>query len=580
MKTLRKLLPFLSPYRGRILAAILGTCIVTGLTLMPPLVMKAILDRAVIPQAWHRLLPLVALYACLPIAAHTLNFFRLLLVVTFGRRVMDDIRMAMYRHLLRLAMRYHGDHSAGSIIQRLITDNNEVLKLLTGQTIQLITDLGIFIFSTAVCLWLSPLLCGVLFFILCLYVGVYHYYARRIKKATHRYRSITDTIAGRLQETVSGVRQVRIYNREEEEMALFMQQTHTGLDRVVDSGMSTTSMGTVCTAISNFGSHTITCIGSYLVLTHRISFGDLVAVGAYVASALQPALRLTNIAGQMAEVGVSLRRMFEVLDEDPDLDDPVGAPDIAPGPGRVEFDNIHFAYTPDKPLYRELDLTVESGQTIALVGHTGCGKTSLTALLMRYWDPQKGCVRIDGTDIKTVRLKSLRNRFGVVLQEPVVFEGTLGENIAYGVPRAPRERIEEAAHTAELGDLIERLPDGLDTQLGTYGVKLSVGEKQRVSIARAVLKDPPILVMDEATSSLDSESEALIQKALGRLLQGRTSFVVAHRLSTITGADRIVVMDDGAIVESGTHTELMDIEGGAYRHLYEELRKSGQEGTA
>jgi ABC-type multidrug transport system fused ATPase/permease subunit len=308
-----------------------------------------------------------------------------------------------------------------------------------------------------------------------------------------------------------------------------------------------------------------------MVLHGRISYGDYLAIMAYVWMSIDPVTRLTNMAGQLAETMVSVRRIAELLSEEPEITSPARPVRLARVSGRVEFTDVHFAYEAESPLYRGLSLTVEAGATVALVGPTGCGKSTLVSLLMRHWDVQKGRILIDGVDVRERDLRELRGQFGVVLQDPVVFDGTLAYNIAYGAPHATAAEIERAARTAEIHELAMSLPDGFDTLIGSEGVKLSVGEKQRVSIARAILKDPAILIMDEATSALDSHSEALIQRALERVLKDRTAFVIAHRLSTITSADMIVVMDKGAIVEQGTHAELMRIEGGLYERLYREL---------
>ncbi len=312
-----------------------------------------------------------------------------------------------------------------------------------------------------------------------------------------------------------------------------------------------------------------------MVLVDQISYGDMLAFDSYVWMTVTPVVRLTNLAGQLVETFVSVERITEVLGADVDVKSSPTAVPMPDGPGRVEFRNVDFAYEEDQPLYQDLNLTVAPGSTVALVGPTGCGKTTLMALLMRYWDVQSGHILIDGAAVHDVNLKTLRDIFGVVLQDPVVFDGTVAENIAYGRPGAPRSDIERAARTAEIYDMAMKLPDGFDTVIGTKGVKLSLGEKQRVSIARAILKNPRILVMDEATSALDSHSEALIQRAMTHVLKDRTSFVVAHRLSTITTSDLIVVMQDGQIVQKGTHTELIHADG-LYQKLYEQLRGEHQ----
>lgn len=571
MSTLRQLYCFFKPYRLRIILAILGTGAFTLLGLMPPLLMRFLVDRVAKPRAWQLLLPVVVLIVMVPLLSEIIRFVNVLAIMRTGQRIIADIRLAMYRKVLRLSLRYHSRHSAGATVSRLMDDVNMVLRLLTGETVRMVVDLLVLIFSLTIAFSISAFLGFILCTILCLYVMAYRLFSRRIRGATQSYRRTHDQIAGRLQETVAGVRQVRIYNREGWENEMFRDRAAESADRAMATSMGTVNLSTACAAISGFGSTLIYGVAGYMVLVGQISYGDMLAFDAYVWMTVTPVVRLTNLAGQLVETFVSVERIGEVLGAGIDVKSVPGAPPLPDGPGQVEFRNVCFAYDEGQPLYNDLNLTVAPGSSVALVGPTGCGKTTLMALLMRYWDVQKGQVLVDGADIKTVQLNSLRDVFGVVLQDPVVFDGTLAENIAYGRPAAPREDIERVARTAEIYDMAMKLPEGFDTVIGTRGVKLSLGEKQRVSIARAILKNPRILVMDEATSALDSQSEALIQRAMTHVLRGRTSFVVAHRLSTITASDLIVVMKAGRIVQKGTHEELIQA-GGLYQKLYEQLR--------
>lgn len=578
MNVFKKLWPYLRPYRGRLLAALIGTTLFTFLSLLPPLLMRALIDRVVQPKAWSLLIPVVLAITFVPIAFSVIRAFNVLLIVQAAQRFLAEIRLAVYEKLLALSMRYHGRHSAGSLITRLMSDAGQLQTLITNEVIQILGDLIIFVFSIAIAFALSWKLALILCVTLVLYITTYRLFMHRIRAATLSYRTITDRIAGRLQETLAGVRQVRIYNREESETQSFLDLTDAGLDKATESGMSNNMLSATCTLISHLGSTAILGLGALFCLRGEISLGDLLALISYVGFVLDPALRLTLLAGRLTETQVAIQRLFEVLDEPVDI---VSAPDAVAmkrGPGRIEFRDISFRYTADIPLYTHFSLAIEPGTTVALVGRTGCGKTTLTSLLLRFWDVQAGAVLIDGLDIRRARLDSLRTLFGIVLQDPVIFEGTLAENIAYGRPTATRAEIEAAAQAAELYDTACGLKKGFETPLGTYGVRLSVGEKQRLAIARALLKDPEILIMDEATASLDSESEALIQKALARLLKGRTSLIVAHRLSTIVHSDQIIVLDQGRLIERGRHADLLAIRGGHYAALYEEIQRAGRKG--
>jgi subfamily B ATP-binding cassette protein MsbA len=571
---------YIRRHMGRLVLGLVGMAIFTLLSLLPPLLLRFLLNDIVELSRWELLGPIVAAIVAVPMMTSLLQFGNNRIIMQSGYRLVADMRLDMYDKILNLSMRFHQDHSSGVLVNRLMDDVNMLQQLITGDTVNMLIDIIVFLFSVTIVFLLSPLHAVILAVTLVLYVLAYRTFSGRIRRETQSYRSFHDTISERLQETISGVRHVRIYNREFSENSQFLDRTNRSLDHALSSNLGSVSLSTVCTFIAGVGSASMVALGAYYVLEGRLQYGDVLAISNYVWMALNPAIRLTNLAGQLTETFVSVRRVVEILNEDVDIRSDADAPEIERKSGKVEFENVDFSYVPESPLYRGLDLTVEPGMTVALVGHTGCGKTTLTQLLMRHWDIQGGAIRIDGQDIRHVDLRSVRRLFGVVLQNPVVFDGTLSENIAYGVGRVDRDRIEAAARAAEIHQLAARLPSGYDTVIGTRGVKLSVGEKQRLSIARAIIKDPLILIMDEATSSLDSESEALIQKALSTILKGRTSFVVAHRLSTITNADMIVVMDKGAIIERGRHEELMKISDGTYRQLYEELRGTMREETA
>jgi len=543
----------------------------TFVSVMPPLLLRYLMDEVVKPELWNRLAGTMILIFVVPITAEVLRFVNMRLVAYTSRRFIGDLRLAMYRKAMYLSLRYHGENTAGALVERIMDDTNTLLTLLTDDTIRLIVDIIVLIFSVTVMFTLSTVTASIFMGLLIFYIIAYRLFSRKIRLSTEAYRNIYDQIAARLQETVAGVRLVRIYNRENWENSKFLDRTSDSLMKQLSTRMSSVNLSVTCTAIAGIGSALIAGVAAYFVLNGHLSYGDYLAINSYVWMSITPVVRITTIAGQLSEAFVSVERISSLLNEKVDIQSKPNAPSMTKMKGEVEFRDVYFSYERNNPLFQGLSLKVEPGMTVALVGPTGCGKTTLTSLLMRNWDVHSGSVLIDGIDIREVELKSFRDQFGVVLQDPVVFDGTLAENIAYGVLHSTPRQIEEAARAAEIYDMAQELPDGFDSLIGTEGVRLSVGEKQRVSIARAIMKDPAILIMDEATSSLDSHSEALIQKALARVLKGRTSFVVAHRLSTITSSDLIVVMDKGWIVEKGNHAELMALSGGLYRKLYEEL---------
>jgi subfamily B ATP-binding cassette protein MsbA len=417
---------------------------------------------------------------------------------------------------------------------------------------------------------LSWKLSAVLLGILPLYLLNYKFFMRKIRRTNISYRFEMDQITNTLQERISGTQLVRAFVKERAETQQFLAGTRRSLNYAMRGVIYSASFSTASRIINGIGSSVLFCLGCYLVIRGEMTYGAVTAFMAYAQRLFGPALRFTEISNLIQQTLVSADRIFEVLDAEPEIKEVKGAKDLLPIKGHVKFENVTFAYTPGEPVLKEINLEIQPGTTVALVGHTGCGKTTIGNLLLRLYDPQSGQILIDSRNIAEVSLKSLRGQIGVVLQDTVLFNTTIKENIKYGKRNATDQEVIEAAKTAEIHDFIMSKKEGYETLIGEGGTKLSVGQKQRIAIARAIITNPGILIMDEATSSLDSESEALIQKALRKVLANRTSFVIAHRLSTIVNADLIIVMDKGRIIETGTHRELLKKKDGFYRQLHQQ----------
>lgn len=572
MSRYRLLADLIRPYRGRLLAAIVLTMVVAAFSLTPPLAMRYLIDNVITPNHWSLLAVAVTFVAILPFWIAVLEMLNRLLITAIGQRLIVDMRTALYRHVLGLSLRFHGQTGAGKIMSRMMTDVQLVQGFITNETIGMVASIVRLFFCVGFVAYFNWRLSLVLGVMLVLYSLNYLKFANRIRSSNLELRELMDQVTGRLQERLAGVRLVKTYCRERDETADFLNSTDRALQYGLRSQMLSISLNTAARLIGGIGSTLIYCWAATLVLHGTMSYGTMQAIDNYLWLAVWPAVSITIAAAQVTQAMVSLERIAEISNQFPEVRERPLAIDLPEAQGEIRLQDITFAYEPDKPIFQGMNLHLPAGKMTALVGHTGCGKTTVTSLVMRLWDVQDGAVTLDGHDIRDLTLRTLRGHMGVVPQEPVVFEGTVYDNIAYGLPDATQEQVEEAARAAQIHDAAMALPDGYRTWLGKEGSKLSVGEKQRIAIARAILRKPAVLILDEATSSLDSESEAAIQQALRVVLHGRTSVVVAHRLSTIVEADQIVAMDNGRVLEIGTHEELMQIENGYYRRLYEELK--------
>ena len=454
-------------------------------------------------------------------------------------------------------------------------------QLIGGSFVTVLQDIVQLCGSLAFLLYINWKLALIALAVYPLYIVNYKTFIGRIKFASHEVREQREVLYGDLQEKLAGVQVVRSYARERAEVRQFAGNTRNLLGlNVRMTALSTAMVGLSEFIASGCGTALLLWYGGRLVMRGDMTAGSLVAFFGYIGGYVyQPTQRLIQLNDQIARVNTALWRIFTTLDTKPIVEDKPGAVALPDVRGDVRYEDVWFAYEPDNPVIKGVSLDVKAGQMIAFVGQSGSGKTTMINLLQRHYDVGEGRIMIDGHDLRDIQLKSLRRQVGVVIQETLLFNTTIRENIRYGKLDANDQEVEEAARAANIAHVIEALPRGYDTKIGEDGTKLSGGEKQRIAIARAILSDPKILILDEATSSLDSETEALIQEALDRLMQGRTSFIIAHRLSTIVKADKIVVMEKGQILEAGSHAELLAQEG-SYAGLYNQQFKVALEGHA
>jgi ATP-binding cassette, subfamily B, multidrug efflux pump len=484
-----------------------------------------------------------------------------------GQSVLASLRERIFEQLQRLPLGYFDRRLIGDLMSRVTNDVDTLNQLLSQGLTQLLGSffslIGIVI-AMLVLDWRLALVC---FTIIPVMLLVNVYFARRARKAFRTTRETVGSVTAGIQEEIVGVREAQAFNRTEENIERFRERNAANRVANVQAVALTSAFAPAIDVLSTLATAVVIGYGGYLVVAGTLTVGLLTAFLIYVQQFFRPIQLASQVYTQAQAALAGSERIYNILDEAPEPPDPPGTVELDSVEGRIEFEDVYFAYEPDRPVLTGIDFTIEPGQTAALVGPTGAGKTTIANLIPRFYDVSAGAVRIDGHDVREVKRRSLREKIATVLQEPFLFAGSIAENIGYGRIEATRQEIEAAARAVSAHDFIVALPDGYDTHLGEGGGTLSQGQRQLVSFARAVLADPRILILDEATSNIDTRTEALIQEALGTLLQGRTSVVIAHRLSTIRNADLILVIEAGRIAERGTHNSLLAA-GGLYADLY------------
>ncbi len=579
-RNLKKLLTFVRPYQRRLAVAFGITVTLTAIQMTPPLLMKFIIDDIIVGGQWDRLEFFLFLTLAVPVTASGLRVLNTYTIQVISSRLIMDIRQHLYHHMLSLGLGFYDRMGTGKIMSRVMGDVSTVRSMVTMRMLSIVTDFVTFWVAIGLCLGLNWRLGTILIVLLPLYLFNYFGWRGGIRVSIRAWRAKMDRVSVGLQERLSGVHLVKAYGKERRENRAFTEETRETFDQSMQTATYRAGYSAGVWAVSGLRNTIVFCMGCYFVIQGEMTYGGVMAFLAYAMRVFQPVLNLTQEAMRFEQMMISVDRIYEILDYEVDIVEKPNAPALAPVKGGVEFENVEFEYNEGEPVIKGVSLSVEPGEMVALVGHTGCGKTTLTSLLMRFYDVTGGSIRIDGHDIRDVQLRSLRTQIGQVLQDSVLFDASIRENLVYGNPDATEAEIIAAARVGEIHEFIVRTADGYDTLLGDEGIKLSVGEKQRLAIARAVLTDPGILILDEATSSLDSLSEALIQKAMANVLEGRTSFVIAHRLSTIVNSDKIVVMDGGEILEVGNHETLLQKPDGRYKELYEQQFSGASEDIA
>jgi len=568
--TFGRLLRYVRPYTKWMVLSIIMLLISVSLGLILPLVIRNLVDIVLVDKNFPRLNQLAIGLFIVFILQGFASFVNQIALAFVGENVVADIRVQVYSHLQSLSLKYFTDNRTGEIVSRV---TNDVILLQTAVTDNLVALLrqAITLVGAAILLFVLDwrltviILLGIPFVTLTMV-----WLGRKIRRESTAVQDALAQGANVLEETISGVRIVKSFAREEYEIGRFSAR----VTDIFDAAMRRAKIGAVLGPVIGFmafGSITITLwFGSYEVIQGRLTAGDLVAYLIYTMLVAAPIASLAGLYAQFQAAIGATERLFDLLDTEPDIVSPPDAPLLPAVNGEVVFADVSFAYSTAVAVLRSVSFTARPGQVIALVGPSGAGKSTLVSLIPRFWDVDNGRVTIDGHDIREVNLRSLREQIGIVPQETTLFSDTVYNNIRYGKLDATREEVEAAARAANAHEFIlHDLAEGYDTPVGERGVKLSGGQRQRVAIARAVLKDPRILILDEATSSLDSESESLVQEALERLMQGRTSFVIAHRLSTVVNADWVLVLDAGRIVEQGTHADLLAQADGLYTRLHQ-----------
>jgi len=537
--------------------------------LVLPAAPKFVIDRVIGQGRSDLLLPLALVVAGATLLQAAGSFALSQVISITAQRAITDMRRRVMEHVTRLPVRYFDSTQTGILISRVMTDAEGIRNLVGTGLVQLVGGSVTALFATAALLYLNWQLTLWILGLLLAFGAVMGVTFKRLRPIFRERGQITAEVTGRLNETLGGIRVVKAYGTEKREQRVFTRGAHRLFRNVARTITGISAITSVATVVIGLVAVVVILVGGRSIIAGRMTVGDLFSYLAFTAALAAPVMQISSIGTQISEAMAGLDRIREILGMTTEDQEDAGRDHLDAIRGDVRLEAVWFEYNPGQPVLKGVNVEARAGTTTALVGSSGSGKSTLVSLVMAFNRPTQGKVLVDGRDLEELKLADYRAQLGVVLQENFLFDGTVADNIRFARPDATRAEIEEVAKIAHADEFVRGFPEGYDTIVGERGIKLSGGQRQRIAIARAILADPRILILDEATSSLDSESEALIQEGLRRLREGRTSFVIAHRLSTIRSANQILVLEHGEVVERGTHAELM-ARRGRYRELHDQ----------
>ncbi len=573
MSSARRLLSYFAPYKFKIVVAIGCMVAVAALNLVVPWIVKEMIDKILINKDTAMLNVIAIIVVVVYVVRGGFFFGQEYLMASVGQEIILKIRNEIYEHLHRLSLSFFVREHTGEIVSRVVNDVYVLQDVITRGFIDLvlkgITVVGIIAFIFYIDWRLSLITLAVL----PLAAFAIDFYSKKLRHIGKDMQERLADLSALIHEVIAGIRIVKSFGMESTEIDRFKERNRRNYASILKGVKVSAILSPLVELIMACSLTLLLWYGGHEVINGRLTPGELVAFLGYVGLISAPIKGLSSLYSRIQQAMAAADRIFEVIDTPEEVKELPDAKVLDSIEGRITFEGVWFSYDEENFILKDINLDVKPGEVVAIVGPTGVGKTTLADLVPRFYDPQMGTVRIDGVDLKEVNIRSLRRHIGIVPQDPVLFSGTIRDNIAYGYPDATDEEVQEAARIANAHLFINRFPDGYDTIVGERGASLSGGERQRIAIARAIIRKPKILILDEATSFLDYASESLVSEAISKIMEGRTSLVIAHRLSTIVGADKIVVLKDGRIVEIGKHAELLSRKGEYYELYQEQLRK-------